>query len=181
MNLLFESSLPAILLGLVSGIVGVVGLLQTGRHIFLYVIAEAVGLTAILLCLSFFVTTEREKVQQIFHQVARHLKANDFSEIAPFIAPDATEMASIAQSQLSLVEVTDAAVTSGIDVDIKNGGEKPLAEANFIGRVVISNAKGDLIEFSKQPYVRKFTVFLRKDGDKWLMTDYRDQSVVGPN
>lgn len=181
MSFILESPLPALFLGLVAVIVGLLGLMQTGARSFVALIGGGLALALGLLLLEHFVKTDREQVQHVFYDVATALKTNHFPDVAHYIAPEATEMASVAQSQLSLVEVTDAAVTSGIDVKLTEEQGAKKAEATFVGRIVISNAKGDLIEFSKQPYVRKFTVSLRKEGKAWLMTDYQDQSLIGGN
>jgi hypothetical protein len=72
-------------------------------------------------------------------------------------------------------QITEASFRR-LEVQFNRYANPPTAQAEFVARIVVKDRRG---EFPYENFVHPFTVFLRKDGDRWLMTGYDDQDLRG--
>lgn len=179
MNWLFEDPWPVIW---IAG--AVIALLSVGYYHSRHrgVLAAIIGvlfLASACLLVEQLVVTEREQVEQTLREGAAAVKRNDLAAVLALIAPEATAMRSSVQTILPTLDVTDAGVGGDLKIEIQHAGPQPTATAAFTGRITI-NSRTSGERLPHETYFRHFTVQLRKEGDRWLMTGYEANDPPRP-
>ena len=171
MQWLFENPWPAIGCGLVLEAFLGVAFYNTGRRAVLAGMAGVLVLTLAMVAIEKLVVTEREEVEDALHGIAAAMETNRIEAVLAYIAPDAIPMRSAVQSILPTIEVIEAKAGGDIKIIFNRVIDPPTARVEFIGRVKAkSHSPGQ--QFPYENFIRRFTVKLRKEGDRWLLTEY---------
>ena len=170
MQWLFENPWPAIGCALVIEVILGVAFYNTGRRAVLAGMAGVLVLALVMVAVERLVVTEREEVEDALHGIAAAMETNRIEAVLAYIAPDAIPMRSAVQSILPSIEVTEAKARD-IKIVFNRVVAPPTARVEFIGRVKAkSHSPGQ--QFPYENFIRRFTVKLRKEGDRWLLTEY---------
>ncbi|MBN2291298.1 MAG: hypothetical protein JXM70_02670 [Pirellulales bacterium] len=121
------------------------------------------------------VVTEREEVEATIDQIAAALRANDAPAVLSHLSSSAYESRRRAEWALERIQVNDAKV-SGLEITINSLTSPPSAKATFTGVIKFDDRKQ---EFPYQSYMSKFTITLRKEGDRWMVTGHEEASQAG--
>lgn len=177
---LFENPVPSLILGvIVAAMLGVI-YLQIQKRWALVGAIFAVAATIGAVVVERIVVTPREEVRVVLHELEQALAANDLDAVLVLIDPEAAAMLNSARARLPDVKITRAKITTPIAVEVNEYGRPPTAEAVFTGRIEVSgNLGGGMIPLDKAPYIRRFTIQLRKPADRWLMYDYAESDPLG--
>jgi hypothetical protein len=162
----------------VLGVLAVV-LYRTGRGIFIAAMIAVALLGCGLLLVERLVVTERERVEAALEGAAAALERNDLEGVLSHIAPEAGAMRASVAAVLPGVEVTDANIGGDLKVTFNNLTNPPSARADFTGRVTLKSRSPSLA-FPFDNFVRPFTVRLRREGDRWVMTEYQMGDLTNP-
>lgn len=171
MTAFLESPWPAIALGLLTASLLAVAWYNTRDSRLRLAILAVCGVTLLLVLVECLVVTDREAIAETLEQTAVALESNEISRVMAFLAPDADRIRADAQRYLPGVQISDANVGGDLEVTINRLINPPTARATFTGR--ISGANRNPAE--RAPYdnfVRRFTLTLRQDGHRWLITGY---------
>jgi len=177
MNWLFEDPLTVIVAGVLIEILLGVALSHTGEVRVLWAMGGVLGLTLVLLVVEQVVVTDREQIADTLTAAAAALETNNAAAISPFIAPEAADMRARAEQVLSMVKIEDASF-SGLEVILNSHMKPPTAQANFIGKF-----SGQAANMPYKNAWRRLEVDMRREGDRWVMTDYKlggEPGVGGP-
>lgn len=174
MSWLFEDVRPLLLAGLLIEGLLVIFFVRTGRtatFIPIVIVLALMGLAAIVEQL---VVTDKEQIAATLDEVAMALKQNDGPVVLRHIDPQATEMRRRVESAIGLVIIREAQYRD-LKVTV-HPGSPPTATAEFIGHVAFTDPKQ---QAPYERYMRRFRVTLRRDPDRWVMTDYEVSDVLG--
>jgi hypothetical protein len=116
------------------------------------------------------VVTPREAIADTLEELALALETNHIENAMAFLAPDGEQIRRDAQHYLPGVTISDANIGGDLDVVINRLTNPPTARATFTGR--ISGVNKGLDRSPYENFVRRFTLLLRRDGDRWLVTGY---------
>lgn len=148
---------------------------QTGRG----VVLVAVGVVLVLVILGVvgerLIVTERESIEMLFDQAVDALEANDVEAVLALVAPDAGEMHENARRNMARITIREAHFNA-LKIHINRVTNPHTAHVEFIGRLAFKDEAGTS---PYENFVRRFTIELRKDGDRWLMTGYEMHDDLG--
>lgn len=170
MNWLIESPWPSLMLGAALEVVLGLALVRTGRGIFLAPMALVLALTGGMLVVERLVVTETEEVEDTLATIAAALEANDVPRVMASVAANCPRRGEIERT-LPRFEIHEAHVGGDLEVRLNRLTSPPSATTFFTGRISALDKRGEV------PYehmLRKFKVTLRKEGDRWLVSDYSD-------
>ncbi|MGE0537821.1 MAG: hypothetical protein AB7O68_22845 [Pirellulales bacterium] len=160
---------------LVEAILAIV-LVRTGRGAILAVMLGVLLLGAAGLLLEQMVITEREEVEAAFDDIADALERNDLPGVLARLAPEAASLRTEASSRMPRVEIDEARIRD-LKVTFNHRANPPTARADFKAIVEARDTKG---EVPYEHFIRQFSVGLRRDGDRWLLTDYTSYDLLDP-
>lgn len=170
MQWLLESPWPTILFGALVLLLLAVAFFQTRRGALVVAMAGVVVAVSLGLLVEWLVVTEREAVEDTLYEVAEALESNDVQRVKGHLAPEATFIRQKAEQLLPPVEIEEAHV-GGPEITINRFGGAPTATAKFLGRIVYHDRSGTALYDN---FISEFTVKLRHDGQRWLLTGYVD-------
>ncbi|HWB10576.1 MAG TPA: hypothetical protein VG826_15205 [Pirellulales bacterium] len=176
MSWLFEDPTTLIAAGLLIEVLLGVGLVKSGRGVLVLPMIGVLALVGLGVLVERLVVTDREQVETALDGVCRALMANDVEGVVSYIDPEAAVIRSHVRSLLPRAHVTDARLYD-LDIRVNPRTSPPSAQANFTGRVK-GNFQGEG-GGSEGLVLRKFTVDLRQEGEKWLITGYEDHGTLG--
>jgi hypothetical protein len=177
MSWLFEDPWPVIWITLVVEALLAAALFNTQSKAVLAGMLGVLALAGGLLLVERLVVTETEEVEQTLHDVAEALETNDVAAVLTHLAPDAAEIRFAAQGLLPSVNITEAEVGSDLSVRINPLMNPPTATARFMGKISMESGGSRNIPYEK--FIRPFSVTLRKEGDRWLLTGYKLENRPG--
>jgi hypothetical protein len=175
MSWLVEDPTPTLVAIVLIEAVLAIALVKTGRGILLAVIAAVGLLGAGLLVLEWVVVTDAETVADTLTAAAQALEANDPQAVQQFIDP-ASPMRNRVASEMAHVTINKATFNR-LDVRFNRRTSPPTAEADFMGYINGRDRRG---EFPYENFAGRFIVRLRREGDRWVMTDYEMHDRSGP-
>lgn len=165
MTLLFENPIPIYFVGAFFLVItGLTFLAQRTLKSLLWLAGVAVA-TLLLLGLERVIVTQREEVEAALAQLLDALEANDMDGVLAAIAVDATEVRADVQSMMPEANLTDTGATM-IHIEAEQDGQ---ASAQFLGRVDGVHRRTGHRLF----YLDEVRLDWRKQGDRWVLTDYR--------
>ena len=175
MTTLLENPLPIVFFGVIAEAILGAALVSTRRGILLVAMAVVLLVTLAGLALEYWVVTERERVEATLDGIVAALESNDLDEALQYVAPDANFTRARARFAMTAIEITDAKIHS-LQITINELTSPPTAEANFHGVVYYRDRTGmNPYEYYSSP----FGVELRKEGDRWLITNHVEQEWRG--
>ena len=176
MGWLFEDPITVIVaVALIEVLLGV-ALFNSGQGKLLWAMGGVLLLGFLLVVVEMLVVTDREQISDTLSRAAAALETNDAAAVMAFIAPEAGDMRVRAEAALWTFEVQSASF-SGLDVTVNSHVTPITAQARFLGKFHGHDRLGRI------PYddaFRRFEVDLRRDGDRWVMTDYRMRGGPDP-
>lgn len=175
MNWLFEDPITVIVAGVLIEVLLGIALYNSGQGRLLWAMGGVLTATLLLVLVELLVVTDRERISDTLSDAAAALETNNAAAVTPFIAPEASDMRARAEAALSVFVVKSASF-SGLDVTVNSHLSPPTAQARFFGKFAGHDRLGRI------PYenaFRRFEVDLRRDGDRWVMTDYRMHGEPG--
>jgi ketosteroid isomerase-like protein len=167
MDVFLESPWPAIGLFGFALVALAVAYHNTRHRALLWVAALDVLLGIAGVGLEYFFVTDYEEVENALSDAAAALQSNDEKALLNFIAPEADSLRGAAHEALAAFEIYDAGFR-GLEVRFNHVMNPPTATAQFRGRVFYSIRGGDS---QRRPYLHPVTIRLRREGDRWLMTE----------
>lgn len=177
MSWLFEDPTTLIVAGLLIEVLLGVALVKSGRGALALVMLGVLVLVGSGVLIERFVVTDREEVEDTFDGICRALMANDVQGVLSYIDPMAADVRSHVQSVLPQAHVTDARVYD-LMIDVDRHVNPPTARAQFVGRVK-GRFRGDGPGGAEGLVLRRFTVDLHKQGERWLVVAYEDHGTIG--
>lgn len=178
MNWLFEDPTTLIVAGVLIEALLAVVLVNTRQ---LKVALAMVGVLAVVLAglvLEQLVVTDEERIEAALDGTARALRGNDVEGVLDHIDPQAGALRQQASTAMGYVRVSDAHFKD-LKVTFKKLASPPTAEAEFIGNIRCSYRS--TTDSGEGPYIRRFRIHFRRNGDRWLMTSYEDLGPpIGP-
>lgn len=172
MSWLFEDPTTLIVAGLLIEVLLGIGLFKSGRGALVLPMIGLLVLVGLGVLVERLVVTDREQVEDSLDGICRALMANDVPGVLSYIDPEAGGIRSHVQSMLPRAHITDARLYDLV-INVNRHTTPPSAEANFTGRV-----KGSF-QGSDGLVLRRFTVDLRQEGERWLIVDYQDRGALG--
>lgn len=166
-------------LGIVVEALLVVALVRTGRAVLL----AGMGLVAAFVLAGLLaeraIVTPREEVENALDGAAAALVANDLPGVLRFLAPDAAQLRGEAEANMPQLHFSEAKIRD-LQIAINRYVTPPTAVAQFLGVISVEDARGEL---PHEHYLEHFTVNLRRDGDRWLLTgvDRQPRDESGPS
>jgi hypothetical protein len=162
---LLESPALALTLGGIAAAVVLIAFFQSGRVIWLLWLAAVLLVVAALWAVERFVITNREQIENAFHEAAAGLESGETETVLAHVAPHATSLRGEIASRMRGNHFDEVRIT---DLKIEfTDSEQIAAQARASGRLSIRSAGG----LHLHPFGRvRFALI--KEGDRWLFTGY---------
>jgi hypothetical protein len=178
MELLFENPLRIIFIGVVvEAVLGLV-LFRTRRGVILWGMIAVLALTGIALAVERLVVTERERVEMTIDGITSALEANDLNRVLSYVDPSAVNTRGRATWAMGRIEIQSVSVYR-LGITINRLTTPMTAKASFFGHVAYRDRRG---EIPYGNYGSRFTVDLRKDNNRWVVTGHvEEQDAEGRN
>jgi ketosteroid isomerase-like protein len=154
-----------------------IALVRTGRGALIGAMIAVLVLGAAGLLLERVVVTEREEVEAAFVEIAAALERNDVPGVMARLAPEAGQLRTEASNRMPRVEISDARIRD-LKVSFNRHANPPTARAQFKAIVEGRDKQG---EVPYEHFIRQFSVGLRREGDRWLLTDYTSFDPLDPD
>ncbi len=168
MTALLEDPTAALMVGILAAMVLGVALVRTGRGIYLLALAGVILATLGLVGLEWLVVTEVERVEATVEAGAAALESNDLAEVLSFCAPEAAAPRRAARRALDSARLTQVKITD-LRVTINRLSSPPTATAEVTALLSGRGRRGEFDQVSRPVSVR---LFLRPQGERWLVTGY---------
>jgi hypothetical protein len=166
MSWLFEDSSFALVATAIFAIGLFIAFLKTGRGLYL-VWLGGVGLIALsLILVERYVVTDRERIEETLYGAAEALEADDVEAVLDNLSPTAETLRSEVRRRMQSFKIEEATVAD-LRIEFSPLELPPRAMARFMGVLKF--------EPSEAPYdrlLRRVTVKLVKEGDRWLVESY---------
>ena len=176
MTMLLENPVPVIFIGIIIEAVLAWVFANTGRNV---VVLAMIGVAILVLggvVLEWVVVTEKEEVEATLDGVAAALEDNDLETLLDeYVWTSAAHTRRRAETALQIVEVTRAKIRN-LDVIINRLTSPPTAEVCFDGTVYF---RGRQAGIDADRYSAKFVAELRRENDRWLITDHIEYQMHG--
>ncbi len=171
MTWLLEQPWPILLVGVALEAILFVMFVQNRRLAVLVGMAGVLLLTVVLLAVEHFVVTPVEEVQNVIYATTAALEANDTQAVLARISPRATRVRAVVERRMPLIEITKARILGSLKITFNELTIPPSATASFQGLV---NGRGGA-DRHNVTHLGRFTITLRREGDRWLISDYEEQ------
>jgi hypothetical protein len=173
---LLQDPVPIIVLGIIA--VAVLGamLLSTGRGVFLIAMLGAIGVTLLGVGIEWLVVTEQERVEAAMDNTAAALVSNDIDTVLACCTQSADFTRGQARLAIRRIEFLKIKLTSVEIDDINYLTSQPTVTANFNAVITASDRSG---QFGTVTRPIGFTLHLRKESDRWLITSHELKGAPG--
>ena len=176
MSWLFEDPTTLIVSGVLIEALLAVALYNTGRGAIITAMIGVLAVVGLGVIIERIVVTDREQVADTLADVASAVQANDVERVLSYIDPASTGMRATVRTALGSARISEVRIYDLV-VDVNQRSNPPTAQAEFTGRVK-GHYRGEAAS-GEGMLLRKFTVSLRRQGDRWVMTDYEDRGAIG--
>lgn len=170
---LFEDPSTVLMAGtLILILLGVV-LYQTGQARVLLAMAGVLVVMLVCVAIEIGVVTDREEVENTLYATADLIEANDVGGVLAHVAPEAGQMRSAVEANLSRWKITEARITD-LSIEVDPNAVPPTAQVELAGRLNVDDPQ------NQSPYRnvwRRFTIQLRREGDTWQMVSYSERDI----
>jgi hypothetical protein len=176
MSIFLESPVPILSIGIFVELVLAIALWQTGRGRVLLMMLGVLAVMAGGWLLQWLVVTDYEAIDDLLHDCASAVVANDVNRALSHISPSAKQVQAAARQVFEEDEVTMAKITD-LQIAVNRRANPRTAKATFnaIGRG--RDRKGQIPETTYGCHV---IVKLRKEGDRWFIADYSLEDLELP-
>lgn len=163
-----EDPTPTLVLAALTIGVLVIALVKTGRGGLMYAIAGVGVLTVAILALEWMIVTDKEEVEYSLSGTCHELEANNAQGVLSYIDPKSPAYGRL-KGELGRIRVSKASFKR-LDVTVDRKTNPPTAKADFMGYIQAKDTSGQ-IPF--ETFARRIKVELRKEGDRWLLMNYK--------
>ncbi len=170
MTWMLEEPWPILLVGVALEAILVVMWVQSRHLAMLVAMAGVLLLTVVMLAVEHFVVTPVEEVQGVIYATVAALEANDSQAVLARISPGATRVRAVVERRMPRIEITKARILGRLKIVINELTIPPSARASFQG-MINGRAGADRHNIT---YFGRFTITLRREGDRWLISDYEE-------
>ena len=166
MSWLVEDSTLVVIAAAVFALGFLVAFLKTGRGLYLVWLGAVALIALILVLVERYVVTDRELIENTLFGAAAALEANDVEAALEYLSPTTQPLHFEVRRRMELLKIEEARIA---DLRIKFSPLElpPKAIATFLG-ILKFQASG--IPYDR--LLRRVTVKLVKDGDRWLVESY---------
>jgi len=177
MTMFLESPLPIIVVGVVIEAILAAILVSTRRGVVLFIMLGVLVLVGIGLVVERLVVTENERITATLDNAAAAIQANDLDRLLTYLTPSAQQSRARARQVLGMVEFTSAAIR-GLEISpINRLTSPPTVETKFTAVLGFHDRTGAI---PYEHHVVGLIVRLRKEGDRWLVTDHVEMDPNNP-
>jgi hypothetical protein len=174
--ILLESPWPWLLLGIAAEAVLAVALVRTQRGHLLWAMLGVAIFVLLGLVVERLVVTEREKVEMTLDAGVAAARANDLNRLLACISPKATKARTYAGWVLGRAQVEEAYIRN-LEIKINRLTSPPTAIAEFDA---FGRGRDRKNEFPYQGFARRVKVELRREGGRWLVSDFEAEGFERP-
>lgn len=168
MTTLLENPLPIIVAGGLAATLALVVFLSRRNAASLAALVGAVAVTAILLLVERFVTTDREQVENSIAAMLDAVEANNVAGVLDHIDPAAAKIRADVQALMPLIKV-DVANAASVDVTVDDATNPPSAAVTCRAYLHgIHHQSGTPVGYINQ----QVDLHWLKRGDRWLLDSY---------
>jgi hypothetical protein len=177
MMMFLESPWPILALGITVEVVLAIALLVTRRGMLLWWMLGTAAFVMLGVLVEWMVVTDREAIDDALHDCAQALEANDRNRLLVHVSPSAKQLRSEVQTIMDRVVVTMMRI-SDMEITVNRNVDPRIARAAF---KAIGKGRDRTGEFPlDQAYGCKVIVNFRREGDRWLATDYALEDLKLP-
>lgn len=169
MTWLFEDSTFVLVAAAIFAFGFFVAFLKTGRGLYLLWLGAVALVSLALVLVERYVVTDRERIEETLFGAAEALEADDIEAVLDYLSPTAEPLRSEVRSRMRSLKIEEATVAD-LRIEFSPLELPPRALARFLGVLKF--------EPSEVPYdrlLRRVTVKLVKQGDRWLVESYELQ------
>jgi hypothetical protein len=163
-----EDPTPIFILGGIALAVLFVFLMKTGRGLVLVAMAGVAAIMGLAVLIDALVVTDRERVEEVIYHAAAAAERNDLDGVAAFVSPSAPQIKTEIRRWIGQLAIESVSI-GGLDVTIDRTTSPQTATAKFWYVGQGKWRRGDTVH-DRIP--GKLKVNFRKEGDRWLVTDY---------
>lgn len=177
MSILWESPVPILVIGIVlEAILG--ALLVNTRRAWIAGVMLIVLLLVVAGALATrFIITENKRIMATLDGAAAALEANDLGRTLTYVVPSANQTRDRARQVLNSIDITSLALRNMEIGEINRLTSPPTVETKF---TVVLRFKDRTGMFPYDHYVTGLIVHLRKEEDRWLITDHVELDPNNP-
>jgi hypothetical protein len=168
MSIFLESPWPAVCLGLVAEVVLGIMLWRTGRGVLLGAMGGVLVLALGGVLLAHLVVTDSKRIKVTLHEAAAAVEANDLARLNTYLTDDVANLRTLASFAMQRVTFTQVRLNK-IELRIDQQTNPSTATAEIWVTVWFHDRKG---EYPYESYPASGTVHLRRDGQRWLITNF---------
>jgi len=168
MLLFLESPVPVLVLGVAVEILLALLLFSTGRGRLLWWMGGVALVTVCGVVLERMVVTDREAVTERLLTGAKAAERNDLPRLLDCVSPTAGALRAETQSVLQRFEVRKLWIRR-LTISFEQRAAPPRATARFH---LVGNGRDRQQELPYETFSLWMTVFLQKEGERWLATGY---------
>jgi hypothetical protein len=169
MYYLIEDPTLFILLGIVLEAGLGIALFRTGRGVFLWIMLGVLAVCLTGIIGQRFIITDHKRVVQTLDGVAAALEDNDVDKVFSYLMNENQFSRNQARMALGMVRV-ESATYSQLKVEINTHPSPWIATVTFTGVIKSIDPRSNS---PHPPFLRKFTLTMRKQGDRWLIEKHQ--------
>jgi len=167
--ILLQDPMPIIIVGvLVVAVLGAI-LLSTGRGIFLIAMLGVIALTLLGVGVEWLVVTEKERVEASLEATADAMVSNDINAILACCSESAKHTRGEARRAVRYAKFVKVKITKLEIDDINYLTSLPTVTVCLTAVITASDRGGQFSEATRPIF---FTLQLRKESDRWLITSH---------
>ena len=164
---LLEDATPIILGGIaIEALLGI-GLVRSGRGVFLLAMGGVALLVLGGVAVERLVVTEVERVENVIEAGRAAAESNNLAAALALVAPEAAEIRDRARQGFGEAQFVEVRVR-GLIVTVNQGARPLTAEVGFTVLATFESRHGNI---PYRNYVAAVTAKLRRFGDRWLVTE----------
>ena len=172
---LFEDPTLLIIGGAIVELFFLITLIQTGRAAVIGGIVLVAAIVGAGWAVEWLVVTDREAVEARLNDTARALEHNDLNEVLSHVATDATEVRERLSAILPSANIEQAKIRD-LEIQVQANTDPKTARAQLRGIIHGRDRAGQM---PHDTFMRRFSVRLRQEQDKWVITDYEELPQTG--
>lgn len=164
-----EQPLTILLLTLGAEAALFAAMVQTGKKLFMPIMAGVALLGLLLLGIEWLVVTDREQVEGTLYDVADAIEANDVDRVIAHLEVGANETAGDARRYMGMLKVGQVKIKDNLEITIAPQTDGKLATASFNVTLIVSDTSQT---FANQTFPQFLKVYFRHRDGVWRIYDY---------
>lgn len=148
--------------------------LQTGKKEIAVAALVIAALIPVVWVIANHWVTDREQIETLIYRTADAIENNDHERALDLIADETIRER--ARRELGTFVFDETKVTRIREIKLIDGTFPQEADVDMNVKIIVSEKSGPMQNVTVP---RRLMLRLQKDGDRWMITDYRHTSVVG--